>query len=318
MTVKKIHIKKISEIDKEKLEKFYQNSFQFEKTVLEDYNWRYRANFNEFEPLVLLIDNQLCGHAGLVPIKIKINEKEKNAIWFTDFFINPEHRSKGYGELLTEEWMKICPIQITFCNEQSLKVFKKFNWSSNSKVSRKIEFNNYLKILPIFRKPNQIKFNLDEIDDLKLMELNNATINEIINFNNNQLSAKSVNIVRDESWFKWRLLECPYKKKIYIFKLKEFFIITHIRFKNNLKILNILYSSLPITYEVKKIFLKFSKKNNIDYMAYLTNEKKLLDNFLPWQKKLNFAYYSKDETVKNLLEARFNDAQMIDSDIDYV
>ena len=314
----KFHIKKISEIDTKKLLQFYQVSFQYEKSILDNYQWRYRSEFSEFEPLILIIDNQICGHAGLIPIDLKINDKKQKAIWFTDFYIASEQRSKGYGKLLAEEWMKICPIQITFCNEQSLKVFKKFNWSSNSKISRKIEFNNYFKILPIFRKSNHIKFNLDEIDDLKLMELNNATISEIINLNNNQLSAKTVNIVRDESWFKWRLLECPYKKKIYIFKFKEFFFITHVKFKNNLKILNILYSSLPITYEVKKIFLKFSKKNNIDYMAYLTNEKKLLDNFLPWQKKLNFAYYSKDETVKNLLESHFNDAQLIDSDIDYV
>ena len=111
--MKKIHIKKISEINKEKLVKFYKKSFQFENGVLENFNWRYRLGFNECEPIVLIIDDQICGHAGLIPTNIKINETVHNAIWFTDFFINTDYRSEGYGKLLTEEWMKICPIQIT-------------------------------------------------------------------------------------------------------------------------------------------------------------------------------------------------------------
>ena len=70
--MEKIHIKKISEIDKEKLVKFYQESFRFEKSVINNYDWRYRTNFNEFEPLALLVNGEICGHAGLIPIKINI------------------------------------------------------------------------------------------------------------------------------------------------------------------------------------------------------------------------------------------------------
>ena len=318
MTVKKIHIKKISEIDKEKLKKFYQNSFQFEKTVLDDYNWRYRTNFNEFEPLVLLIDNQLCGHAGLVPIKIKINEKEKNAIWFTDFFINPEHRSKGYGELLTEEWMKICPIQITICNDQSLKVFKKLNWSNNNNFVRRLKFYNYLNIVPIFRKLNESSFIKNELKDLKLEELNNKTISKMADLSEHNLIKKSIGIIRDEKWFKWRILDCPYKKDIYIFNFKENFIVTRIKLKNDLKILSIIYSSQPINSSITRLFSKFSKENNINYLSYISNEKKIFDFFLPWQRKLNFAYYTEDISVTSVLEKNYDDIQFLDSDIDYI
>ena len=318
MTVKKIHIKKISEIDKEKLEKFYQNSFQFEKTVLDDYNWRYRTNFNEFEPLVLLIDNQLCGHAGLVPIKIKINEKEKNAIWFTDFFINPEHRSKGYGELLTEEWMKICPIQITICNDQSLKVFKKLNWSNNNSFVRHLKIYNYLNIVPAFRKPNESIFIKDDLQDLRLEELNNKTIAKMADLSEHNLLKKSVGLIRDENWFKWRILNCPYKKDIYIFNFKGNFIVIHMKLKNNLKILSIVYSSQPITSSIIKFFSKFSKKKGIDYLSYISNEKKIFDFFLPWQRKLNFACNTEDKSIKNILNKNYDDVQFIDSDIDYI
>ena len=148
----KFHIKKISEIDKGKLLQFYQNSFNYEKSVLENFAWRYRSGFNDFEPLVLIINNEICGHAGLIPINLKINNEIKKAIWFTDFYINPKYRSQGYGMALTREWMKICPIQITLCNDLSLKIFKKFNWSHNNAFNKRIKFYNYLNILPTFRQ----------------------------------------------------------------------------------------------------------------------------------------------------------------------
>jgi len=316
--VEKIHIKKISEIDLDKLTRFYQKTFKYEKSVLDDYKWRYRANFNEYEPLVLIINDQICGHAGLIPIKIKINNKRENAIWFTDFYINPEHRSKGYGKLLTEEWMKICPIQITFCNDQSLKIFKKMNWSFNNKITKKIKFNNYFKLIPLFRKFNLPDFNLTRINNLKHIELNNANLDRIINLYNHQSSSESFSIVRDNSWFKWRLIDCPYRNKIHIFQFKDFFFITHIKFKNNFKFLNIIYSSTLITNEIKNIFSQFSKKNSIDYISYLTIEKNLSNDILPWNRKINFAYYAKDDAISNALRDHFNDVHLIDSDVDYL
>ena len=205
MTVKKIHIKKISEIDNEKLLQFYQNSFNYEKPLLDNYNWRYRIDFNRFEPLVLLIDDQIHGHAGLIPIKLKVNNVEKEAIWFTDFYISPKYRSKGYGKLLTKEWMKICPTQITICNDKSLNIFNKFNWKSNNKFIRRAKINSYFKILPLFGKKNHNNFFKNNVDNLKHIELNNSLVEKIIKFNDQKMSKNSTFIVRDESWFKWRL-----------------------------------------------------------------------------------------------------------------
>ena len=75
--MKKIHIKKISEIKEDKLVEFYTKSFQFETGVVENFNWRYRLGFNNYEPIALIIDDQICGHAGLIPAKIKINNMIK-------------------------------------------------------------------------------------------------------------------------------------------------------------------------------------------------------------------------------------------------
>ena len=314
----KFHIKKISEIDTKKLLQFYQVSFQYEKSILDNYQWRYRSEFSEFEPLILIIDNQICGHAGLIPIDLKINDKKQKAIWFTDFYIASEQRSKGYGKLLAEEWMKICPIQITICNDQSLKVFKKLKWSNNNSFVRRLKIYNYLNIVPTFRKLNKSSFIKDELQDFKLEELNNKTIAKMADLSEHNLLKKSVGLIRDENWFKWRILNCPYKKDIYIFNFKGNFIVVHMKLKNNLKILSIVYSSQPITSSIIKFFSKFSKKKGIDYLSYISNEKKIFDFFLPWQRKLNFACNTENRSDTNVLNKNFDDIQFLDSDIDYI
>ena len=314
----KFHIKKISEIDTKKLLQFYQVSFQYEKSILDNYQWRYRSEFNEFEPLVLIIEDQICGHAGLIPIDLKINDKKQKAIWFTDFYIASEQRSKGYGKLLAEEWMKICPIQITICNDQSLKVFKKLKWSNNNSFVRRLKIYNYLNIVPTFRKLNKSSFIKDELQDFKLEELNNKTIAKMADLSEHNLLKKSVGLIRDENWFKWRILNCPYKKDIYIFNFKGNFIVVHMKLKNSLKILSIVYSSQPITSSIIKLFSKFSKKKGIDYLSYISNEKKIFDFFLPWQRKFNFACHTENRSDTNILNKNYDNIEFLDSDIDYI
>ena len=315
--MKKIHIKKISEINKEKLIDFYKKSFQFEHGVLENFNWRYRIGFNKYEPIVLIIDNQICGHAGLIPTNVKINNSEHNAIWFTDFFINKNYRSKGYGKLLTEAWMKICPIQITLCNENSLRIFKKLNWLNNKKFIRKIKFNNYLSLIPLFRDL-EYSDNLKDLKCLKHLELNNSTISKIIEINDRKQMQQISGILRDENWFKWRLIDCPYKRDIYILKFKNEYLVTHLRIKKKLKILNIIYSTSTITSEITNVLLKFLKKNKIDLLAFISNQKDVYDDLIPGQRNLNFAFYSKETDILNNLNQNFNNIQYIDSDLDYI
>jgi hypothetical protein len=316
--VNKFHIKKISEIDKNKLLQFYQKSFNYEKSVLEDFAWRYRLGFNDFEPLVLIVNNEICGHAGLIPINLKIDNEIKKATWFTDFYISPRCRSLGYGMALTEEWMKICPIQITLCNDLSLRIFKKLNWSHNNTFNKRIKFYNYLNILPTFRKINIYENFTDKLGSLKLEELNNKTLSNIISVSEENLLKKCIGIVRDENWFKWRINSCPYKKDIFIFSYKNTYLITRIKKKGNLKILNVIYSSALFDSNLVAKIFDFSKRNRIDYLSYISNRNTLIDFPVPWKRKLNFAFYTNEASIKNMLNKKFDDIQFIDSDIDYI
>ena len=49
-------------------------------------------------------------------------------------------------------------------------------------------------------------------------------------------------IVRDEEWLIWRLIECPYNKDIHFFEYNNNFAIVHSFFNGNINRLNILYT----------------------------------------------------------------------------
>tara|TARA_Y100001970_G_C14224025_1_gene854454 strand:- start:94 stop:1029 length:936 start_codon:yes stop_codon:yes gene_type:complete len=310
--MKKFEIRKISELSEETLKNFYSRAFKFDTEINENYRWRYRIGYKNFEPLVLIVDNKIVGHAGLIPISIRVKEKIEDAIWFTDFYVNSNSRSLGYGQALTDAWMKICPLQITLCNEDSLKIFKKFKWKSNSNYYRQIKPIKYLNFLSLFKKPNK-NLQISPILEKKIIDL-------VKKIEKNSLNKKDVEIVRNEEWFKWRLLECPYKKDILIFEYENEYLLGHIYNKENFKRMNVLFSTKKSNSEIYKLVTLWSLKNKIDYISFVDNKNKtnkLLK--LPYlTKKINFAYFSKNDLLLNKIEQNIDDIQYIDSDIDYI
>ena len=313
----KFHIKKVSEIDKKKLLKFYQESFNYKNNSPDILNWRYRPGFKSFEPLVLEVDEEICGHAGLIANDLKIKDKIKTGIWFTDFYVKEKYRSLGYGKLLTKEWMKICPIKITLCNDLSLKIFKKMNWSYNNKFLRKIKISNLLNFIPIFKKSKELEININNLGDLKLEDTNNQTISRVANESEKLLSGKSLGIVRDENWFKWRVLDYPEKKNIFIFRYIDANIIAEIKIKGRIKILNIIYVSKPMKINLSNLFSNFAKNNKINFISFISEKKELFNINTPWNRKLNFAFFAEDSSIDRLIN-EIDNIQYIDSDIGFI
>ena len=317
--MEKFHIKKISEINEKKLKEFYFKAFNFQKEIIDDHFWRYRSGHNNFEPLALIIEDKICGHAGLIPVDIKINNKIEKSIWFTDFFIEKNYRSMGYGKILTESWMKICPTQITLCNEKSLKIFKKLNWSHNRNFIQKKKIFNYLNIMPIFKNSKSYDSTIEKNNGkFEIENVNNKIISKLIDISEKKIASQKTALVRDENWFKWRIIDCPYKKNIFILRYKEKYIVIHILKKNNLKRLNIIFTSEDINPELLGLLTIFSKKNDIDYLSFVEKKNKFIDGFLPGQRKLNFAFYSNDPLTITELKQNLSDIQYIDSDIDFI
>ena len=325
-------INKISEIATEQLLDFYKKTYhKRHKTLTSNWRWWYRIGYSEFESLILSIDNKIIGQAGLLPIDLNILGNKVPAIWFVDFAILPEFQGKGFGQILTKEWMKICPNQITFCNNQSLRVFKKFGWKNNLSTKRFVRPINTLKFIPIVRrlKLNFVNRTLRylikkkysrnvSINPYKIGD-NFKIINDSLKSKKNSTNNEFASIIRDEKWLNWRLMECPYKKDIYFFEYKNNFAIVHIFF-NYVKRLNILYTystDAPQENELYFQIMNWAINNNID-LVWAINRSRELENVFPtiFNKPLKFAAWSFDEKILGVLKNGLLDLQGIDTDTD--
>ena len=84
-------IKKISEVKEKDLFEFYSKAFNTKKnSFILNYKWHYRLGYNEFEPIVIIVDDSIIGHAGLIPAEVLSQGRKFPAIWFIDFVDLPE------------------------------------------------------------------------------------------------------------------------------------------------------------------------------------------------------------------------------------
>ena len=78
--MKNFKIKKISEVRREDLIKFYSKVFKKrDDRLINNFEWCYRIGYNDLEPIVIELENNIIGHAGLIPIDLEISKKKKDS-----------------------------------------------------------------------------------------------------------------------------------------------------------------------------------------------------------------------------------------------
>ena len=116
-------------------------------------------------------------------------------------------------------------------------------------------------------------------------------------------------------------MECPYKKNLYFFEHKNDFAIVNIYSNNKIKRLNIIYSySLESHNQENELLILITNwaiANNID-MLWAVKKNQEFKNIFPniLTKSMNFASWSSDEKIFEVLQNGLSDPQGIDSDID--
>ena len=328
----------ISQVKTYHLAEFYQKMFsKRHATLIKHWKWWYRNNYLKLESLILFADNRVIGQAGLIPVKIEVNDKILPAIWFVDFAILPKYQGKGFGKILTKAWMEICPNQITYCNNKSLNIFKKMGWEDNHFSKRLARPINPVKWLPYFKKfkfnfldnwfRNSLKKNILDSIEIKAYSINKNYKILFDSFNKlKKTKSNYAKIVRDEEWLNWRLMECPFQKNIYFFEYKENFSIVHIFISGNIKRLHVLYTFSLYSSEESILYnsiFKWALNNSVDLVwanSNNVNQIKKFEKILPhnFTKPMNFASYSSDKNIHEKLKLGLYNSQGIDSDNDII
>ena len=329
----KYKINKISEIATDQLSEFYKKTYYKRyKSLTSNWRWWYSVGYNELEPLILSVDSKVIGQAAYLPINLNILGNIVPAIWFVDYVVLPEFKGKGLGKILSKEWMKICPNQMAICSDDSLRVLKKLGWKDNYTTKRLARPISTLKFLPILKNlklnfvnrtlryfikkkySRNISINPYKIsDNFKIID-DSFKLRKIVK--NNEFAE----IIRDEKWLHWRLIECPYKKDIYFFEYKNNFTIVHIFLIENIKKLNILYTYSADKLQENELFVQiinWSINNNID-LVWAVSRNTDFENIFPkiFNKPLQFASWSSDERIFKTLQNGLSNLQGIDTDND--
>jgi len=329
----KYKINKISEIATDQLSEFYKKTYYKRyKSLTSNWRWWYRVGYNELEPLILSVDNKVIGQAAYLPINLNILGNIVPAIWFVDYAVLPEFKGKGLGKILSKEWMKICPNQMAICSDDSLRVLKKLGWKDNYTTKRLARPISTLKFLPILKnlKLNFVNRTLRYFIKKKYsrnISINPYKISDNFKIIDDSFKLRKIvknnafaEIIRDEKWLHWRLIECPYKKDIYFFEYKNNFAIVHIFVIENIKKLNILYTYSADKLQENELFVQiinWSINNNID-LVWAVSRNTDFENIFPkiFNKPLQFASWSSDEKIFKTLQNGLSNLQGIDTDND--
>ena len=249
-------------------------------------------------------------------------------------------RGKKLGTLLAQNWMKLAPLHITNCNNNSWAIFKKLGWNDNF-ITVRYALPINIKLIAKAKDWTGLKTIAVKIFSpfysliLKVKYSNNINV-EICALN--QLSLQNIEkdfrqnkknyLLKDADWLKWRLLDSHDYKNYYRMEYKENVIYFRIVKTNkystiDLKRLHILYQSTNGGKENRiknfKALISYSITQNIDLLTATTNIQKLKKvyssifiNKLPSR----FAYHSKNSGLMNSINSNPIPLQSIDSDFD--
>ena len=92
------------------LEAFYEQMFPARAEFLKrHWRWLYRTD-NDTQvksPIVVMKDNQVAGHVGIIPLSLRRKHDQRTAIWLCDIAVLPQYRGKAFGAFLVAEAMAL-------------------------------------------------------------------------------------------------------------------------------------------------------------------------------------------------------------------
>lgn len=341
-----IAIHSACDVDLTLLIDFYQKAYPNRISSLEsNWKWLNRTDFYENKtPLVLMYKNQVIAHSGMIPFNISVCDNLQTASWFMDFKILPEFQRYGLGSILTKEWMKYSDCCVTFCNDKSIGIFKKFGWIESFGTYMHLNFilpfnhPGFVRRLPAFLRKilNCIAYPVFFLiysrhsysnSSYQLEKLNEKSFNTFFNFytKTKKTSENIVSPIRDMDYAKWRVLNSPNKDKYYIYKTKKFSALVSLH-NNHGEYIDILWvSDTNDKIEIKKMISTlgiYGIKNRLSYIRFYTSNKEL-SNYLKNKTKSfvrhpRFAFFSKAESILSKLKIANWDFELIDCDFEHI
>lgn len=304
------------------------------------WKWIYRAKFHDNKiPLVAVKGGRVIAHAGMIPFKVSINNKYYNASWFIDFAVLPDFQKYGVGTLLTKKWMEFSDIYVTFCNEKSIGVFKKYGWVESFETYlhriflRPFNHPKLIKRIPYFPRElmNSIFCGILKLiyrgfllpsNGLRIQSLNEKSISEFMS--GLKMPCDGVIPIRDRDYVSWRLLDSPDKSNYYIISYGDMRGIIKIFKKEQPFYIDLLWVSDPYNYSSMRNMISsvaiWGMDKGFTYLRYYVSERELAEYLRKYLKPIvnhpRFAFFSKNKELLEKLKKTNWHWSLIDSDFE--
>ncbi len=313
------------------------------KDISSLWKWLYKSNeFNYSSSYIATINNKIVGHAGSIPTKLVMNKKIYNANWFVDFIVDSNIRNLGIGKKLTEKWMQENKLGITFCNDQSARVFKKYGWNETynsfmhyffiKPVSHE-KFNKYFNKIKIIRNILNSIFKIYFLSyyyikgSKQKFKIDKLTLENINSYKNNSSNNQKILTLRDSQYLNWKFLKSPEYDFYRIFRNDCSSSIIKIRedkrechhidvllldYDDNIRNLQKLIADICL----------WSAKKDFAYVRMHTSDRTFNDiiknNIFSVIRKNRFLYYCKDKELESLFRNNLFEWTLADSDYDII
>jgi len=315
-------------VNKRTLTSFYRKNFQRKFLFInKNWKWLYRVNFKKkINPLALYTNNKMVGHSGHMPFELMVKKRKYISSWYIDFKIDPKFQNQGYGTFLSQEWKKNIEIGFAFCNNKSLRVFKKNKWRHNESFFMFFLFINpfnYFLLTRFF--PSKIRLILNNFFSLLFKKINQFRKQKIIfhklNYKNFKLIDK-----KDLNYFKWRILKSPNFQNYKIISLddKKHFFLLRTNNSKNIKYIEILLSPENVDINYFRNFIlnlhSWSHKKNYCFIKVLLKKNLVnkINILTSIKRKLNFVFFSENNLIKKNFRKYIPNFQLIDSDFEFI
>jgi hypothetical protein len=336
------------EVPSEKLDAFFKEMYLDRNCDIRRY-WKWFCRLechNNKGPLVITDGDKIIAHAGIIPFEMRLDDGLiKNAAWFIDFAILPDYQKRGLGIKLTKKWMELSDVYVTFCNEKSMGIFKKYGWIESFDTRLHHVIINPLKYPKIWNKlesrmPNFVLNALGtclvtvaviyyrrfarSLNELQFEAVTRSSIQKFQVFL--KTDGEVTTAVRDSKYLFWRFLESPDVGEYSIVSLNDTckFLIKPRRDKMGSPHLDVLVSTeLEDEADIKQLLATLAiwcKHEELAYIRYYCSNsdvsRSVQRSLISVVRNPRFGFYSKDENIFQKLQKTRWMWDLLDSDFE--
>jgi GNAT superfamily N-acetyltransferase len=197
----------------------------------EFWEWHFPKNpFAETDNLPIWIAKdagEIVGHLGAIPVKLKISDEQKKAIWILDLVVRPDYRRKGLGKKLVSAAEQFCPVGlgINTAEQHAAALLEGLGWKIISKIPRynkllfpgealreisKIKpFKSLANVCFALLRPRFVQDFFKEHKNLRFVERFDSSFDDLWRESSAQWSCA---VAREAATLKWQYSDQPEKK----------------------------------------------------------------------------------------------------------